>query len=97
MKQRSIPPFAYISLLIRTLAVIAVLFFAVISNILSALMYHVLLLTTYGRAITLAGELTEAATIDGADVMTKLTRITQPLLKGVIRTTTYIVFTRTQR
>ena len=29
----------------------------------------------------------EAATIDGADVMTKLTRITLPLLKGVIRTT----------
>ena len=29
----------------------------------------------------------EAATIDGADVMTKLTKITLPLLKGVIRTT----------
>ena len=29
----------------------------------------------------------EAATIDGAGVMTKLTRITLPLLKGVIRTT----------
>ena len=29
----------------------------------------------------------EAATIDGADVFTKLTRITLPLLKGVIRTT----------
>ena len=29
----------------------------------------------------------EAATIDGANVFTKLTRITLPLLKGVIRTT----------
>lgn len=32
-------------------------------------------------------ELYEAATIDGANVVTKLTRITLPLLKGVIRTT----------
>ena len=32
-------------------------------------------------------DLYEAATIDGADVITKLTRITLPLLKGVIRTT----------
>ena len=33
------------------------------------------------------GDIYEAATIDGANVMTKLTRITLPLLKGVIRTT----------
>ena len=32
-------------------------------------------------------DLYEAATIDGASVMTKLTKITLPLLKGVIRTT----------
>ena len=33
------------------------------------------------------GDIYEAATIDGANVITKLTKITLPLLKGVIRTT----------
>lgn len=33
------------------------------------------------------GDIYEAATIDGASVLTKLTKITLPLLKGVIRTT----------
>lgn len=33
------------------------------------------------------GDIYEAATIDGASVITKLTKITLPLLKGVIRTT----------